>query len=212
MAVHVKICGITRLEDAELAISCGAWAIGLIQAPDSPRYCDPQVAAEIAAAIRRRTEVAGVFVNAPLEHVAGAAEAIGLTIVQLHGEEGPSYCAEVARSTGLKVIKAARVQNSASVRELNIYKTDFHMLDSHVEGMHGGSGRSFDWKLAAAHSGRPPLILSGGLDPENVAEAIGEVGPFAVDVASGTEASPGVKDPNRLRAFFDAVGGAPVAA
>jgi phosphoribosylanthranilate isomerase len=205
---HVKICGITNLDDARGAVDCGAWAVGINFYRESPRLCDVEDAAEVATALRRQVEVAGVFVNAPLDELLGVAEGVPLTIVQLHGEEGPSYCDEVRRRTGLKVIKAARARDAAAVRALSAYRTDFHMLDAFVQGSWGGTGERFDWELAAAHPGRPPLVLSGGLDPENVAEAIAAVKPFAVDVASGVEASPGRKDHEKLRRFFASVQGA----
>ncbi len=205
MPTQVKICGITTLADAELAAGHGAWAVGLNFAPESPRRCDPEVAAEIASALTRRTEVVGVFVNAVLDDLVATAQSVGLTMLQLHGEEGPSYCAEARRRSGLPVIKVARVRDSAAVRALSAYRTDFHMLDAHVEGERGGTGQTFDWSLAATHRGKPPLILSGGLTPDNVQEAIAIVRPLAVDVASGVEASPGHKDPERLSQFFEAV-------
>ena len=208
MTTKVKICGITHARDAELAVEQGAWAIGLVFYPGSPRACEADAAVEIGAAVKRRTEVAGVFVNAPLDDVARMAEAASLTMIQLHGEEGPSYCREASRRTGLKVIKAARVRDAASVRVLSAYKTDFHMLDAYVAGSWGGTGERFDWELAAAHSGQPPLLLSGGLDARNVSDAIDLVRPFAVDVASGVETEPGRKDHDELRRFFAAVEGA----
>ena len=205
MATRVKICGITRLEDAELAAACGAWAIGMVMWPESPRYCGTERAAEIATAMRRRLEVTGVFVNAPLDEVVAVARDVPLTMVQLHGEEGPSYCAEARRRTGLKVVKAARVRDMTTVRELTAYHTDFHLLDAYVPGRPGGTGRRFDWEIAAAHPDDPPFLLSGGLDPGNVTEAIAVAEPFAVDVSSGVEAEAGVKDPGRMRSFFEAV-------
>ena len=165
--------------------------------PDSPRHVDEERAAEIATALRRRCEVAGVFVNAPLDEVLGTLGSVPLTMLQLHGDEGPSYCAEAARRTGLKVMKAVRAKDVHAVRSLSAFTTDFHMLDAHVPGTYGGTGERFDWELAAAHPGEPPLVLSGGLTAENVAEALAVARPFAVDVASGVEAAPGVKDPDR---------------
>jgi phosphoribosylanthranilate isomerase len=212
LSTRVKICGITRLEDAELAAGCGAWAVGMIMWQGSPRFCEPAQAAEIATALRRRCEVAGVFVNAPLDDVVALAEQVPLTMLQLHGEEGPAYCREASRRTGLKVMKAARVRDAATVRELSAYRTGFHLLDAHVDGAHGGTGERFDWELARAHPGEPPLVLSGGLDPGNVAEAIAATRPFAVDVASGVEIEPGLKDHDRVRRFFAAVQGATVQA
>jgi phosphoribosylanthranilate isomerase len=205
MPTQVKICGITNLADAELAAGHGAWAVGTVFAADSPRRCEPDVAAEIATALKRRTEVVGVFVNAALDELVATADTVGLTMLQLHGDEGPSYCAEARRRSGLPVIKAVRVRDAASVRGLAAYKTDFHLLDAHSERGRGGTGETFDWSLAAMHPGKPPVLLSGGLTPGNVQEAVATVRPFAVDVASGVEASPGRKDPELLSRFFDAV-------
>ena len=160
----------------------------------------------IAAALRRRAEVCGVFVNETLDRVATTADQVGLTVVQLHGDEGPAFCAEVARRTGLKVIKAARVRSAADLIALEPFHTDFHLLDAHAPGRRGGTGETFDWTLVARRRSREPLILSGGLTPDNVGEAIRVARPFAVDVASGVEAEPGRKDPARLEAFFAAVG------
>jgi phosphoribosylanthranilate isomerase len=202
---QIKFCGITNLADAERAVAAGAWAIGLIFWPRSPRRCQLDAAAEIAAAVKRRAEVAGVFVNATLDHVAQTADAVGLTMIQLHGDEGPAYCAEAARRTGAKVIKAARVRSGADVQALASFHTDYHLLDSYTAGVPGGTGETFAWEIARAHRGSIPVILSGGLTPDNVADAIAAVRPFAVDVASGTEASPGVKDPDKLQAFAAAV-------
>ncbi len=201
----IKFCGITRMSDAERAVSAGAWAVGLILWPESPRACRPEVAIEIAAALKRRAEVVGVFVNPTLAEVAGAADAIGLTMIQLHGDEGPVFCGEVARRTGCKVIKAGRVRSGADIQALASFHTDFHLLDSYRRGVPGGTGETFAWGLARSRRSKVPLILSGGLTPENVAAAIAQVRPFAVDVASGVEASPGRKDPEKLEAFADAV-------
>ncbi len=202
---RIKFCGITNLDDAERAIAAGAWAIGLIFWPRSPRRCEPDAAAQIAAAAKRRVEVAGVFVNATLDHVAETADAVGLTLLQLHGDEGPVYCAEAARRTGCKVIKAARVRSGADVQALSAFHTDYHLLDSFTAGVPGGTGETFSWEIASAHRGRMPVILSGGLTPDNVADAIAAVHPYAVDVASGVERRPGRKDPQKLQAFADAV-------
>jgi phosphoribosylanthranilate isomerase len=204
-APKIKFCGITNLDDAERAVAAGAWAIGLIFWPNSPRRCEFVAAAEIAAALKRRVEITGVFVNATLDHVTEMAEAVGLTMLQLHGEEGPAYCAEAARRTGCKVIKAVRVRSGADVRALASFHTDYHLLDSYTAGVPGGTGETFAWEIARAHRGPAPVILSGGLNPANVAEAIATVHPFAVDVASGVERRPGEKDPEKLQAFAAAV-------
>jgi phosphoribosylanthranilate isomerase len=204
----VKICGITRPADAEAAVELGAWAIGLNHWEDSPRRIDPAVAAEIGQALKRRVEVAGVFVNPTLDEVAAAVENAELTMVQLHGDEGPSFCSEVARRTGTKVIKALRVRSSAEVRAAETYRVDYHLLDAHRYGVPGGTGESFDWNLVAERRSQIPLILAGGLKPANVAEAIEVTHPFAIDVATGVESAPGIKDPALLTALFEAVPGA----
>ena len=202
---RIKFCGLTNLDDAERAVGAGAWAIGLIFWPRSPRRCELDAAIEIAAAVKRRVEVAGVFVNATLDHVAATADAVGLSMLQLHGDEGPAYCGETARRTGCKVIKAVRVRSRADVQALSSFHTDYHLLDSYIAGVPGGTGETFSWDIARAHRGRVPVILSGGLNPDNVADAIAAVHPDAVDVASGVELSPGRKDAQKLQAFADAV-------
>jgi phosphoribosylanthranilate isomerase len=209
-APRVKICGITTLADAQLATELGAWALGMIFYEDSPRRCSREQAQMIAATLRRRVELCGVYVNASLEQIVADSEELALSLVQLHGEEGPSFCAEVARRTGARVIKAAQVAGSGDVRDLERYHVDFHLLDARAkavarQGMRGGTGETFDWELVRARRSKVPLILSGGLTPENVAEAIAVVHPYAVDTASATESAPGHKDPERLRAFFAAV-------
>jgi phosphoribosylanthranilate isomerase len=213
----VKICGITNLEDAELAVELGAWALGMIFYDASPRRCSLAEAQRIVARLRRRVELCGVYVNAPLQEVVGVTEALGLSMVQLHGEEGPSFCAEVARRTGARVIKAAQVAGPGDVRDLERFHVDFHLLDARAratarKGLRGGTGETFDWGLLAARRSQVPLILSGGLKAENVAEAIAVAHPYAVDSASGTEAAPGRKDPERLRAFIAAASAQPGAA
>jgi len=213
----VKICGITRLEDALHAVDAGAWAVGMIFWRESRRRVGIEQAQLIGAALKRRAEVAGVFVNAPLAEVERIAQACELTLVQLHGDEGTQYCAEVARRTGAKVIKAARVRTAADVTALRPYHVDYHLLDTHVAGKPGGTGETFDWELArvrrAAEGERQPkLLLSGGLRPDNVADAILTAFPWGVDVAGGTESAPGRKDPALVEAFIAAAHGARAAA
>ncbi len=202
--VKVKVCGITNLADAEHAASHGAWAIGMIHHPDSPRYVQPDVAEEIGAALKRRCEIAGVFVNSPLDEVIDAAERENLTLLQFHGEEGPSFCREAKRRTGAKVIKAMRVSSPADVRAAEAFRTDLHLFDAYWHGIHGGTGKSFDWDLVAKRRSEVPMILAGGLTPENVADAIELVKPFGVDVVSGVEAEPGRKDHAKVEAFLEA--------
>ena len=201
----IKFCGLTSLTDAREAIAAGAWAVGLIFWTHSPRRCEVDVAAEIAAAAKRRVEVVGVFVNPTLDEVARTADSVGLTMLQLHGAEGPSFCSEAARRTGCKVIKAARVRSGADIQALGPFHVDYHLLDSYTPSVQGGTGETFSWELARAHRGTVPMILSGGLTADNVADAIALVRPFAVDVASGVELGPRRKDPAKLEAFAAAV-------
>ena len=208
---HVKICGITRPEDAELAASLGAWAIGFILWPQSKRAADPPVAAGIARALRRRTQLVGVFVNPTLDEVVHASEGIGLTHVQLHGDEGPAFCTAVAERTGARVIKALRIASGADMRDAERYHTDFQLLDAAAGAAYGGTGRTWDWDLIARRRSRTPVIVSGGLTSDNVADAIAKVRPWAVDVASGVESAPGVKDPAKVEAFIAAAQGSAVA-
>jgi phosphoribosylanthranilate isomerase len=209
---RAKICGITRREDGELAVEHGAWAIGMIRWPRSPRVCDADTAAEIVGALRRRTACVGVYVNATLEQLAQEAEAIGFSHLQLHGDEGPQFCAEAGRRTGCKIIKAAQIATEGDIRMLERYRTDFHLLDAAAGHLRGGSGRIWDWEMLAARRSKIPLILSGGLGPDNVAEAIAAATPWAVDTASGTESAPGIKDPEKVRRFLEIAAAEPAVA
>jgi phosphoribosylanthranilate isomerase len=210
----VKVCGITNLDDAEMAVELGAWTLGMVLYEGSPRRCSLAEAQRIVARLRRRVELCGVFVNAPLEHVVATSEDLGLSMLQFHGDEGPSFCAEATRRNGARVIKASQVSGPGDVRDLERFHVDFHLLDTrskvpHKRGLRGGTGETFDWGLLGARRSSVPLILSGGLNPGNVAEAIAVARPYAVDTASGTEAAPGRKDPVALEAFFTAAAGLP---
>jgi phosphoribosylanthranilate isomerase len=179
----------------------------MIFVPGTPRKIKQDEAARIATAMRRRVELAGVFQNAQLDHVVRTVQGLELTLVQLHGDEGPAFCSEVARRTGARVIKAARIGHQSDVAALGAYRTDFHLMDG------PGSGQPFEWSLARKRPGaRPPLIVAGGLTPDNVGDAIDATRLFAVDVSSGVEASPGVKDPILVSAFAQAVAATEVAA
>jgi phosphoribosylanthranilate isomerase len=209
--VRVKICGITNLDDAAEAVRLGAWAIGLIHHGESPRQVEAAEAAAIAAAFRRKCEVVGVFVNPELEEVGRAVEDAALTMVQLNGEEGPSFCAEVARKTGVRVVKAIHVASAADIHAAEAFRTDLHLFDRRGSGgQWGGSGESFDWGLMRERRSDVPAIVAGGLRPDNVAEAISVTHPYAVDVASGVEAEPGRKDHAAMSAFFEAAKAASV--
>ncbi len=202
--MRVKFCGITNVDDAAEAVLLGAWAIGLIYFDGSPRCVDSAVAVQIGAAFRRKCEVVGVFVNPTLEEVDRAVEDAGLTMVQLNGAEGAQFCGEVARRTGVKVIKAIHVASAADVHAAEAYRTDFHLFDRRGKGLWGGTGESFDWELLRGHRSDVPDILAGGLRPDNVARAIAVTQPYAVDVASGVEAEPGRKDHAAMATFFEA--------
>jgi phosphoribosylanthranilate isomerase len=204
--VKVKYCGITRLEDAEQAVRLGAWAIGLQHWAESPRRVDPATATAISAAVRRQIVVVGVFVNATLDELDRAAEDELLAMLQLHGDEGPDFCREAARRTGCKVIKAIRVRSTADIQAAETFRTDYHLFDAHRWGRPGGTGESFDWELLSRRRSDVPMIVAGGLRPDNVADAIAATSPDAVDVASGIESSPGVKDHDLMAAFAHAAG------
>ena len=204
----MKICGLTSLADAEMALENGAWALGCVMWDGSPRACDPADAQLIARRLGRSAEICGVFVDEPLDDVSRLVEATGFTMVQLHGDEGPSYCEELGRRTGAKIVKVGRVGSAADLRDMERFRNvDYHLLDTRRTGLPGGTGESWDWELAADRRSPVPLIVSGGLSPGNVGEAISAAKPFAVDVASGVEEEPGVKDPEKLQAFMAAVAG-----
>jgi len=203
----VKICGITRSEDAEQAVRAGADWLGINFWPKSKRFATREVAIEIAAAARAAradVELVGVFVNQPVAEIDAVADALALDYVQLHGDETPSTCAHF----GARAIKAIAVRGMEDVRLLDDFPATTFLLDTPSAG-YGGSGRTFDWTLAkaAVGSGRR-ILLAGGLDVENVAAAVREVRPFGVDVASGVEMAPGVKDSEKVRRFIAAAKGA----
>ena len=202
---RVKVCGITNADDAQQAVDLGAWAIGLIFHEPSPRACALPDAEEIGGRLKRAApEVTGVFVNRPLDELAAIADACSLSMLQLHGDEGPAYCDEAARRTGCKVMKAMRVRDQSSLTALRAFHVDFHLLDAHHPELRGGTGSTFDWGLVKTRR-KVPVVLSGGLTPANVGDGIAATRPFAVDTASGTEAEPGRKDPAKVEAFFRAV-------
>jgi phosphoribosylanthranilate isomerase len=204
--MRVKICGITNLEDARLAAELGAQALGFIFYPKSPRSIKPEAARQIIAHLPPLVLSVGVFVNEAAALVLEVAEMVRLDWVQLHGEEPPEYCRFLYRN----VMKAIRVQDQSSLEQMQRYQGSVRafLLDTQTSDQKGGTGVSFDWSLARQAREYGPVVLAGGLRPENVAAAIREASPLAVDVASGVEASPGKKDPARLRAFFQAVAAA----
>ena len=203
MVVRVKICGITNLEDAFLAVNLGADALGFIFAK-SPRRIEPEKAREIIDNLPPLVSKVGVFGDENGEKVKEAAAFCGLDTLQFHGDESPSYCQNF-RSL-FKVIKSFRIRNLKSLKPLSLYSVDAILLDTYSKEAMGGTGKTFNWGIAKEAQGfGRPLILSGGLNPSNVTRAINLVEPYAVDVSSGVELSPGRKDPEKLRAFFEAV-------
>ena len=201
MSTVVKICGITSPEDARAAAAAGADALGLMFYEPSPRYVSVETAAVIAREIPPFVSRIGVFVNPPEELVWQAIGRCGLTILQFHGDESPEFC----RSFPLMTIKAFRMKDEKSLAALADYATDAWLLDAYVPGQPGGTGAAFNWDLAVKARALGRLIfLAGGLTPQNVAAAIQQVQPYAVDVSSGVEAGPGRKDPEKMRAFVQA--------
>ncbi|MEX1220414.1 MAG: phosphoribosylanthranilate isomerase [Solirubrobacterales bacterium] len=208
--MKVKVCGITNVDDAAEAVRLGAWAIGLIHHKASPRSVRFGVASEIGGAFRRDCEIVGVFVNPTLERVASAVENANLSMVQLSGDEGPSFCTEVARRTGTRVIKAIHVSSAADIHQAEAFRTEFHLFDTGSSGEWGGTGRAFDWDLLEDHHSVVPFMIAGGLNPDNVTEAVRITRPDAVDVASGVEKKPGLKDHGLMASFFEAARYTPV--
>ena len=201
-ALKVKICGITRVEDARLALECGAWAIGFIFHPGSPRYVTVERAAAILRELPAGTLAVGVFVDAPLAQVNSAVRAAGLRGVQLHGAEGPEFAAAVEAG---EVIKGLRVGPGFDAAAVDAFPQCRILLDTFQEGVPGGTGKVCDWKTARKAQERRPIILAGGLGPANVVEAVTQVKPEGIDVSSGVEARPGIKDPEKIRRLFQAL-------
>lgn len=201
----VKVCGITNTPDAHAAAEAGADAIGLIFAP-SPRQVSVDEAREISASLPESVLKVGVFVNAAPEEVLRVAREVGLDYAQLHGDEGPEVVAAV-RDGGMAVIKALRVRDAGSLQDMERYGADLYLLDAYSAKARGGTGERFDWSLAKSLIGRDNIVVSGGLNPENVAEAVGAFEPFGVDASSSLEDSPGEKNGERVRRFIGAAKG-----
>ena len=198
--IRVKICGITRVADAEKAVELGADALGFIFAK-SPRQITPQKARDITRRISPFVKTVGVFVNERPAKIREIMDFCGLDLVQLHGNESVSSCSELAP----RVIKAFRVQGEKSLLQIAEYKNHVRaiLLDAYQKGLNGGTGKTFDWRLAVkAKKTGIPMVLSGGLDADNITEALERVNPFAIDISSGIEKRPGIKDHGRMRAFM----------
>jgi phosphoribosylanthranilate isomerase len=201
--VRIKICGITNLEDALLAADLGADALGFIFYPKSPRYVAPEAAKEIIAHLPPFVTSVGVFVDEEMAAVSELVEQVGLDWIQVHGQESPDYC----RSLGRRAIKGFRIKDASSLMELEPFQgaVQAFLLDTYKTGQVGGTGETFDWRLAQQAKKYGRIILAGGLTRENVAQAIKVAQPQAVDTASGTEAEPGKKDPEKLKTFFKTI-------
>lgn len=205
--VRVKICGITRQEDAEQAIALGADALGFNSWTGTKRFLDLHKAQGWIRQLPPFVTKVALLVNASLDEARRLAELPGIDVLQLHGDEDAGYCAQLA-AWGIPFIKALRVRSPDDVADLDRFITDHLLVDAHVEGLFGGTGEKVNLSLAALVAERYPrcsLILAGGLRPENVAEAVQQVWPYAVDVSSGVESAPAVKDSEKMRAFIDAV-------
>ena len=203
--IKVKVCGITNAEDALAAVEAGADALGFIFYEKSPRYVVPAVAANIIAELPPLVTPVGVFVNDGLATVRSIMDTCGLAMAQLHGDENVSYCRELARPA----MKALRLRDRGSLLAVAEYQgrggVRGFVLDTFSELSYGGTGQITDWGLAAEVAKSTPILLAGGLTPDNVTEAIRTVRPYGVDVSSGVESAPGKKDHVKMRAFVDAV-------
>lgn len=195
--VKVKICGITNLEDALAAVEAGADALGFVFFEKSPRAITPEQAAAIIRRLPPFVQVVGLFVNEQVAVINKIADQCGLDIVQLHGEETPEFCTGVKR----RIIKAFRVRDQSSLDQIGEYDVAACLLDTWCPTAHGGTGKTFNWEIAAAAAASRCIILAGGLTPENVAEAVKAVRPYGVDVSSGVESAPGCKDRRKMFEF-----------
>jgi phosphoribosylanthranilate isomerase len=199
--LFVKICGITRAQDADLAIGLGASALGFVFWPNSPRYVSAESAKAIAATVPANVLKVGVFVDQPVEEVARIMDEVGLDVAQLHGHESPEYCRELKRT----VFKSVAITDNGSTK-IDDFDADVVLLvDAHDPARFGGTGKTVNWDSAREIAATRRTILAGGLNAANIKLAVRSVRPYGVDVSSGVESSPGVKDPNRLRTFFEAL-------
>ncbi len=206
--MRVKICGITRADDAAAAVEAGAAAIGFVFWPESPRFVDPYRARAIAATLPPFVTPVGVFVNQPVEYVRRVASLVRLGAVQLHGDETPEYAAGLP----MPIVKAIAVGAAEDGRLALWPSPTMVLLDVHDPVKRGGTGRTIDWGAAAAIAATRRVFLAGGLTPDNAADAIARVRPYGIDVSSGVEKAPGVKDHQRVRALFEALHGSDIPA
>jgi phosphoribosylanthranilate isomerase len=201
MSVKVKICGITNVADGLAAAEAGADMIGLMLYEKSPRHVSLKTATEIARAVPPFVMKVGVFVNPSEELVMRTIGECGLSLLQFHGDETPEFCTQF----GVMSMKAFRIRDAETLKELPKYQTDAYLLDAYSPEARGGTGEKFNWDLAVeAQKFGKPIFLAGGLTPENVAEAVRKVQPFGVDVSGGVESAPGKKDVAKVKAFIQA--------
>lgn len=199
--IRIKICGITNIEDALAAVKAGADALGFVFYKQSPRNISPEQASAIIRCLPPFVQIVGLFVNEQLTVVNSIADRCGLDVVQLHGDETPEFCAGVKRRT----IKAFRVRDQSSLDQIGEYDVAACLLDAWSPAARGGTGETFNWEIAAAAATERCIILAGGLTPDNVAEAVKAVRPYAVDVSSGVESAPGRKNSYKVLRFIRAV-------
>ena len=196
--VKIKICGMTQLKDALFAIEQGADAVGFIFYKKSPRSTTMKTVRDIILKLPPLAGTVGVFVDETVERVNKVADYCGLDMVQLHGDESPAFCRKIHR----RVIKAFRVKDFQSIKQMRKYSVSGFLLDTFSDNLHGGTGKTFDWNLVLPAKKIGPVILAGGLTPSNIRQAVSQTRPYGVDVCSGVEKSPGVKDPEKVRAFL----------
>ncbi len=207
--IKIKICGITKPEDAALAAKLEAWAVGFIFVKESPRYIEPQEVKSIISSLPQNIEKIGVFANSSLEEVIDVASESGITGIQLHGDESAEFCAGLSDSINILVIRAIRVRDFGDLEIIPAYKgiVSAILLDTYSESQLGGTGETFNWEIAkAAKLYDIPIILAGGLNPENIKEAFRQVQPYALDISSGVEKGKGIKDHNKLIDLFNVLG------
>ena len=196
--VKVKVCGMTSLKDALVAVEGGADAVGFIFYKKSPRSVTMKTVREIVLELPPFVDTVGVFVDETAEQINKIADYCNLDIIQLHGNESPTFCKKIRR----KVIKAFRIKDMQSVKKLSSFQVSGFLLDTFSENLHGGTGKVFDWNLALPAKKFGPVIMAGGLTPNNVQQAVRQIRPYGVDVCSGVESEPGIKDHKKVRAFL----------
>ena len=197
--VKVKVCGMTSLKDALFAVEGGADAVGFIFYKKSPRSVTMKIVREIVLELPPFVDTVGVFVDETAEQINKIADYCNLDIIQLHGDESPTFCKKIRR----KVIKAFRIKDMQSVKKLSSFQVSGFLLDTFSENLHGGTGKVFDWNLALPAKKFGPVIMAGGLTPNNVQQAVRQIRPYGVDVCSGVESEPGIKDHKKVRAFLN---------